>query len=162
MPKPASRTFDPPSPSGHEPASAGLEPALEPARRAAISALLHRLNGGLNNAALAFELALSRSDNAGAESEHMLDRGLAGVAQASRAATLLALMVDPTAAPPASAARPYAQDVVDILRAHARRTGTSLETDFDLTPLAGNDITPTATVEALLAGLAALDRAATR
>ena len=152
---------EPPTPI--RPSRAGPEPQPDGVRNAAIAALLHRLNGGLNNASLAFELALSRNGNGDAESVHMLGRGLAGVEQASRAATLLALMVDPTAAPPKSAAGPFAQDVLDILRAHARRIGLSVDSEFDMPSVAAltaTDITPTATAEALLAGLATLDRRA--
>jgi hypothetical protein len=118
------------------------------------------LNGGLNNAALAFELALSSGDNDGDDCGQMLARGLAGVEQASRAGTLLALMLDPTAAVPASTRGPYAQDVAEILRAHARRIGCEADGD-DIASLAETGTTQAATVEALLAalltGLAALE-----
>ena len=154
MPKPDSRTPDPPTP-------AGPDSEREAARRAAIAALLHRLNGGLNNAALAFELELSKSEN-DKGIEHVLERGLAGVEQASRAATLLALLLDPTALPPASSTGPYAQDVVEILRAHARRMGSGVDPEFDISSLSEDDRTPAATAEALLAGLAELQRTASR
>ena len=127
-------------------------------RRAAIAALVHRLNGGLNNAALAFELALARGDDADAESRQLFARGLIGVGQASRAVTLLELMLDPAMAPLATTPGPYAQDVADILRAHARRSGSGLPADIDLSALGGADVTPAATAEALLAGLATLER----
>jgi len=106
-----------------------------PGRRVAIAALLHRLNGGLNNAALAFELALSTGDSAVDDCGQTLERGRAGVEQASRAATLLALMLDPDAAAPSSSSRdPYAQDVAEILRAHARRIGCDAASDPDRLP----------------------------
>ena len=152
MPKRDSPTSGPPTP-------AGLDAADNAARQAAIAALLHRLNGGLNNAALAFELALSDYGSATGGSPSTLDRGLAGVEQASRAATLLALMVDPTAKPPASPPGPYAKDVIEILRAHARRIGCGVDSDLNMSTLE-KDSTPAATAEALLVGLAALQRAA--
>jgi hypothetical protein len=119
------------------------------------------LNGGLNNAALAFELALSSHDSAGKDSAHILERGLAGVEQASRAGTLLALMLDPTAAVPASTRGPYARDVAEILRAHASRIGCEAHAYRHVASLAETDSTTAATVEALLTtlltGLAALE-----
>ena len=152
----------PDSPTTGQPSPAGPEPGRDVARRAAIAALLHRLNGGLNNAALAFELASTKSGTDGADSEQVLGRGLAGVEQAARAATLLAIVVDSTTAPPKSAAGPYAQDVVDILRAYARRIGSSAESELDVSSLASKDMTPAAAADALLAGLATLDRAVSR
>jgi hypothetical protein len=148
----------PGSPTPDRPTRAGLDTAGDRARRVAIAALLHRLNGGLNNAALAFELALSRNGDDGSESADTLNRGVAGVEQASRAATLLALIIDPTMAPPPTPAGAYAQDVADILRAHARRVGCNVESAFDMSSLAPSDITPAATAAALLSGLATLDR----
>jgi hypothetical protein len=120
------------------------------------------LNGGLNNAALAFELALSTTGNDDSANDHVLHRGLTGVEQASRAATLLALMVDPTTAPSASSTGLYAQDVVEILRAHAHRSGSSVDPELDVSPFPENDSTPAASVEALLAGLATLQRSSAR
>ena len=70
MPKPDSRTPAPPTP-------AGPEAGRDAAHRLAIAALLHRLNGGLHNAALAFELSKRGDGDAG--SDRILDRGLAGV-----------------------------------------------------------------------------------
>ena len=125
-----------------------------PGRRVAIAALLHRLNGGLNNAALAFELALSTGDSAVDDCGQTFERGRAGVEQASRAATLLALMLDPDAAAPSSSSRdPYAQDVAEILRAHARRIGCDAASDPDVASLNGMDTARAATVEALLTAL---------
>ena len=154
MPTPASPTPAPPTP-------AGRESRVDPGRGVAIAALFHRLNGGLNNAALAFELALSSGDSAGDDSGQMLERGLAGVEQASRAATLLSLMLDPDAAAPSSARDPYAQDIAEILRAHARRIGCEAAADPDVASLNGTDATGAGTVEALLTtlltGLGALE-----
>ena len=102
---------------------------------------------------------MSSGGNADAGSANTLDRGLAGVEQASRAATLLALIVDPTAtSPPSTAAAPFAQDVAEILRAHARRIGSRIESEFDVASLTATDIGPAAIADALLAGFAALDR----
>lgn len=144
------------------PAAAGLDAERELARRAAIAALLHRLNGGLNNAALAFELASSKHPDGRdlPNSAQTLDRGLAGVEQAARAATVLALLVDPTATPTASSTGPYAEDVVDILRAHARRNGLAVEEQTDIGSMINAGITPLEAAEALLAGLAPLGPAA--
>jgi len=154
MPTPDFPTPDPRTP-------AGRESRADPGRGVAIAALLHRLNGGLNNAALAFELALSSSDNAADDCAQTLERGLAGVEQASRAATLLSLMLDPSAVAPASSRGPYAQDVADILRAHARRVGCEADADRHIASLAGNGATPADTVEtlliAMLTGLGALE-----
>ena len=98
-------------------------------------------------------------DSDAGESAQTLDRGLAGVEQASRAATLLALMIDPSAAPPpSSAAGAYAQDVLDILRAHARRIGVSVESKLDISSLSAGNIAPASTADALVAGLATLER----
>jgi len=124
-----------------------------PGRRVAIAALLHRLNGGLNNAALAFELALSTGDSAVDDCGQTLERGRAGVEQASRAATLLSLMLDPDAAAPSSARDPYAQDIAEILRAHARRIGCDAASDPDVASLNGMDTARADTVEALLTAL---------
>ena len=144
-----------PTPAPQTPA--GPESERDAARRAAIAALFHRLNGGLNNAALAFELCKRSGDDGG--SERTLDRGVAGVEQAARAATLLALIIDPSATRPPSEIGPYAQDVVEILRGHARRAGSTVDPVIATSSLSDGD-TPAAAVEALLAGLATLERGA--
>jgi hypothetical protein len=84
---------------------------------------------------------------------------VAGVEQASRAATLLAWIVDPATTRPVSAIGPYADDVVDILRGHARRIGAIA--DAALSSIPENCTTPDATAEALLSGFIALERAST-
>jgi hypothetical protein len=70
-------------------------------------------------------------------------------------------MLDPTAAVPASTRGPYAQDIAEILRAHACRIGCEADDELDIASLAENDSTTAATVEglltALLAGLSALE-----
>jgi hypothetical protein len=70
-------------------------------------------------------------------------------------------MLDPTAAAPASTRGPYAQDVAEILRAHARRVGCEADAHLDIASLTEKDTTPAATVDALLsallAGLTALE-----
>jgi len=126
---------------------------VDPGRGVAIAALLHRLNGGLNNAALAFELALSNGDSAVDDSGQTLERGLAGVEQASRAATLLSLMLDPSAVAPATARDRYAEDVAEILRAHARRVGCEADADRHIASLTDKATTPADTVAALLTAL---------
>ena len=150
MPKRGSPTPGPPPPAGPEPERDG-------AGRFAIAAILHRLNGGLNNAALAFEL--SRRNSADTDAERTLARGIAGVEQASRAATLLAWIIDPATTRPVSAIGPYADDVVDILRGHARRIGATVDAAVSAIP--ETCTTPAATAEALLSGFIALERAST-
>ena len=73
--------------------------------------------------------------------------------------TLLALIIDPSATRPPSEIGPYAQDVVEILRGHARRTGSTVDPVIARSSLPDGD-TPAAAVEALLAGLATLERGA--
>jgi hypothetical protein len=89
----------------------------------AIGALVHRMNGALNNASMAFELALgsARAEDKAAE---LLRGGLAAIGQASRAAALLAHLVHGRGVPPGDDAA-YRRDVQEIVRARAGESGAS-------------------------------------
>src|SRR5262252_884067 len=104
-------------------------PASEEAAfsRAAVHALLHRLSGGLNNAAMALELALSpmpAGDPPGT-SERTIKAGLAGVTQAARAVTLLSELLLP-AVRAQSLAVPLA-DVIEMLQGQGAAKGVTLK-----------------------------------
>jgi len=88
------------------------------------------MNGGLNNAALAIELALAASADAEAATQDALRAGLAAVTQASRAAMLLSQLVrpQPMVGEPAEG---YMQDVRDIVRTHARLARCEISPAFD-------------------------------
>jgi hypothetical protein len=116
-----------------------------------MSALVHRLNGGLNNASLALEIGVEGNDAEASRS--VLRTGRAAVAQASRAATLLAHLVD-SRWPPAEADALYAEDVREILAEHARSKGRALRSDFGVTPTAS----PAEATAALVAELARMER----
>lgn len=94
------------------------------ADRAALSALVHRLNGCLNNASLAFEVALGNTEGVRRDAvlEEALRTGLASIARASRAAMLLAYLVGGQrfASEPSEL---YMEDVRELLAEHARATG---------------------------------------
>jgi hypothetical protein len=151
---------DPPTrarttPAGTE--TGGRDDALAQ-EEAAIAALIHRLNGGLNNAAMAFEL----SCGAGADSraERTLHTGLAGVEQAARAVALLDQLVRPREGSDDTNTGPYLRDVCDMLRAHAARGSHNLHDGFDPARLQDLACTPGAAAACLTAGLAAIAHAA--
>ena len=82
------------------------------------------MNGALNNASMAFEVALGDAAAADAGTERTLRAGVAAIAQASRAAALLAYLVHGRAGP-TDPDGSYAGDVREILREHARSTGST-------------------------------------
>lgn len=94
------------------------------ATSAAVGAVLHRLNGGLNNAVLALDV-LSERPLRGTPS--VLEAGRAGAEQAARAARLLAELV-PSAHTSTGTEEtgPYFADVYDIVCADAQRRGRNL------------------------------------
>ena len=113
------------------------------------------MNGGLNNAALAIELALGAPDRAGDATDQALQAGLAAITQASRAAMLLSQHVRPqrmTGEP----VQPYMQDVREILRDHARAAHCEISPAFEAA--AGDDHAgPADAARLLVAELARID-----
>jgi len=105
--------------------------ATAPGRAAAVAALVHRMNGGLNNAALAIELALGAPAEGHPLTEQSLRAGLAAIAQASRAAMLISQIVRPqgTTGEPV---HPYMQDVREILRDHAQAARGQVSEAFEV------------------------------
>ena len=89
------------------------------------------MNGGLNNAALAIELALGAPPEGQPLTEQSLRAGLAAIAQASRAAMLISQIVRPqgTTGEPVQA---YMQDVREILRDHARASRHEVSDAFEV------------------------------
>jgi len=89
-----------------------------------VAALVHRMNGALNNASMALELALGDAACVDDTSDKTLRAGIAAMAQASRAAALIAYLAQGRTAPndPDGA---YARDVGEVLREHARSTGAT-------------------------------------
>lgn len=121
------------------------------ARLAAVSALVHRLNGSLNNASLAFEVALGTERDAPAE--RTLRTGLASIARASRATMLLAYVVGGQR----SSTEPselYMDDVRELLAEHARDTGRA-----DASELPAGAHGPADAAQRLLDELVRMDRA---
>ena len=92
----------------------------------AVAALVHRMNGALNNASMALEIALADTASVDEASDRTLRTGLAAMAQASRAAALLAYLVHGRIAPDDPDGS-YARDVQEILREQARSLGAALE-----------------------------------
>jgi hypothetical protein len=88
------------------------------------------MNGGLNNAALALELALGAADRGSDATDQALRAGLSAVVQASRAAMLLSQLVRPQRMS-GEPVQPYMQDVRDILRDHARAAHCELSPAFE-------------------------------
>jgi hypothetical protein len=88
------------------------------------------MNGALNNASMAFELALGEAARADATSERTLRAGLAAIAQASRAAALLAHLVNGRGMP-ADSDGAYANDVREILREQPGKAGLTLPPELD-------------------------------
>ena len=125
---------------------------------AAVAALLHRISGGLNNAAMAFELAMGAQDEAqrGA-TDRVLGAGLAGVQQAARGIALLNELLSPGSTPPATDTMAHLTDVIDILRSRASMRTVALNVVG--APVAGDDgiTTPALAVASLLEGLSALE-----
>ena len=109
------------------------------------------MNGALNNASMALEIALSETARVDDTSDSTLRRGLAAIAQASRAAALIAYLAQGRSAPndPEGA---YANDVGEILREHARSIGATLPS----APAADAGGGAAQAAEALVAGLARL------
>ena len=121
------------------------------ARRTALAALVHRLNGSLNNASLAFEVALGGGQDAA--TEQTLRTGLAAIAQASRAAMLLAHLVNGQR----STVEPselFTSDVHDLLAELARSTGHAASSDL-LSGMNG----PADAARALVTEIARMERA---
>ena len=85
------------------------------------------MNGALNNASMALELALG--DNRDSTSEQTLEAGVAAIARASRAAALLAHIVNGRGAPPGQDDA-YARDVREILQEQARAMGRAVPADL--------------------------------
>ena len=116
------------------------------------------MNGGLNNAALAIELALGTpAGGARDAAEQALRAGLAAIGQASRAAMLLSQLVrpQPTSGEPG---QPYMQDVREILRDHARIAHCELSPAFEAAAGDGH-ASPADAARLLVAELARIDAA---
>jgi hypothetical protein len=130
----------------------------EERRRTAIAALLHRISGGLNNASMAFELALGLSPSACAD-ERVLQAGLGGVGQAARAVALLSELLTPGSTGASHGTGARLSDVIEMLRASATLRGVGLRIDGE--PARGDETatTPALAVASLLEGLAAIDQA---
>ena len=88
------------------------------------------MNGALNNASMALELALGDTAGVDATADQTLRTGLAAIAQASRAAALLAYIVHGRGLPLDDDGS-YARDVREILRDQARSTGRSVSPNVD-------------------------------
>ena len=88
------------------------------------------MNGALNNASMALELALGDTARKDGSIDQALRTGQAAIAQASRAAALLAHIVHRRGAPedPEGA---YVRDVRELLREYARATGATLPPELD-------------------------------
>jgi hypothetical protein len=76
------------------------------------------MNGALNNASMAFELALGDSARAQDKTAELLRTGRAAIGQAARAAALLAHLVHGRGVPPDDDGA-YRRDVQEIVRARA-------------------------------------------
>lgn len=125
--------------------------AMAIAREQAIAALVHRLNGGLHNAALALELAADGGSNSS-----LLGSGIAGIEQASRAGAMLDALVRQGARDDAPG--PYLDDVVELLRIEASRR--SIELRPSAIAVAPSETTARAAVQGLVDGLAMIASAA--
>ena len=125
-------------------------------RQTAIAVLLHRVSGGLNNAAMAFELGIAPSGDADA-SQRVLRAGLAGVGQAARATTLLGELLMPGTTNSESQAR--LSDVVDLLRSRAAQCGVGLRLEDESLQGEYGPTSAANAVAALLDIIAALERA---
>jgi hypothetical protein len=139
----------------------GIEAAdgeSEARRGAAISALLHRVSGGLNNASMAFELALGAGGPPRAD-DRVLQAGLSGVHQAARAIALLSELLTPAPAVALNAPAAALSDVTDMLRVNATMRGVALHIDGEPARGEESSTTPALAVASLLEGLAANDQA---
>jgi len=125
-------------------------------RQTAIAALLHRVSGGLNNAAMAFELGMSSSGGADT-SPRVMRAGLGGVEQAARASTLLGELLKPGTSDGEPQSR--LSDVIDLLRSHAAQCSIAVRIEGDLPTGDYGATTAALAVASLLDGLAALERA---
>lgn len=136
--------------------ASGIEPrpsrADAAAREAAVAALLHRVSGGLNNAAMAFELASSSSG------EGTVAAGLAGVNQAARAIALLGQLLLPDGGAPSST-QASLSDIVDVLRSRAGLRKVALHVEGDLVGAEEGTTTPALAIASLLDGLDAIAHA---
>ena len=115
------------------------------------------MNGGLNNAALAIELSLGAPADGHAAMEQPLRAGLAAIAQASRAAMLLAQLVRPQGMV-GEPGQPYMQDVREILRDHARAARRGVSPAFEAAA-ADAHANPADAARLLVAEIARIDTA---
>jgi hypothetical protein len=122
-----------------------------------VAALVHRMNGGLNNAALAIELALGAVDRGNEATDQALRAGLSAIGQASRAAMLLSQLVRPQRMG-GEPVHPYMQDVREILRDHARIAHCELSPAFEAAAGDGH-ASPADAARLLVAELARIDAA---
>ena len=109
---------------------------------------MHRLNGALNNVSMALELALGDAAHSDTATEQTLQTGLAAIGKASRAAALIAYLVNGRGMPQDSDGA-YASDVREILRELSRADGLTLSPELDDT---ANDAAKAADI--LVTGLA--------
>ena len=88
------------------------------------------MNGALNNASMALELALGDAARGDTAAEQTLRAGLAAIARASRAAALIAHLVNGRGMPGGSD-EAYADDVREILREQPGKAGLALPPELD-------------------------------
>jgi len=127
---------------------------------AAVAALLHRISGGLNNAAMAFELALAASNDSQRDaSERVLHAGVGGVNQAARAVALLRELLSPGSGAARHDSLAHLADIIEMLRSRAALRTVALRVEGE--PLPGDEglTTPALALASLLEGLSALERA---
>jgi len=113
---------------------------------------MHRLNGGLNNAAIAFELL--HVEGMAAAADQILKAGMAGVAQASRAVQLIDAVLRPTGASRTRKDPFYLSDVSEILRQHATRSGRKLRVGPDMSEESSASTTANVAAASLTRGMA--------
>jgi hypothetical protein len=82
------------------------------------------MNGALNNASMACELALGDAAGVDAATERTMRAGVSAIAQAARAAAVLAHLARDRGAPGESD-EAYARDVREILHEQARSSGAT-------------------------------------
>ena len=125
--------------------------------QAVLAALIHRLNGGLNNAAMAFDLLQASSVDT--STSQILATGIAGVEQAARAAKLIDTIVRPGASSTISEDGVYLRDLLEMLRTHASQAGCTLRVGNDVSAELHTPCPPTVATASLARGLAAIARA---
>lgn len=128
----------------------------------AMHELLHRANGGMNNAAISLELlgaALPLTAAKAPDAGWLVASALRGLAQAVRSLELVGASVGVTALPTDDPLAPYLSDIVHMLHAVSRRNEASLDAAAPTPQRHAEPLDVVGLAAVLLEGIAAIEQA---